>query len=90
MESSETTPCCRCVEVVAKAEECIRTHPTEAAVTSLCAGFLIAQLPLRLLAAAIARLILLVIKPAALLYGLYRLADDCYAKHHGEKANPDL
>jgi len=82
MESKETTACPRCVEAVAKIQECIREHPTEAAVGTLSAGFLLAQLPLRLLAAALVRLVLLVLKPTLLLYGLYRLAEDCYESHH--------
>lgn len=80
MESKETSMCPRCVATVAKAEKCIKEHPDEAALTSLGAGFILAQLPLRLLMSVLARLILLVLKPAVVLYGIYRLAEDVYAR----------
>jgi len=89
METTETPKCPRCVETVAKMEACIRQHPTESALVSLGAGFLIAQLPLRLLAGGIARLTLVALKPAALLYCFYRVAEDCYARRHPAAAKPD-
>ena len=72
-EHKEAAGCRCCEETVAKARACIREHPTEAALVSGCAGFLFAQLPLRQLVA----VGLWLVKPAAVVYGLYRLADDC-------------
>ena len=46
----------------------------------LTARLLLAQLPLRLLATALARLGVWMLKPALILYGLYRLAEDCHAR----------
>ncbi|MCX6967490.1 MAG: hypothetical protein NTZ46_06865 [Verrucomicrobia bacterium] len=80
METKEKSMCPQCVEAMAKAETTIREHPGEAAIASLCVGFLIAQLPLRLLMSAIARLILLVLKPTVLLYGVYKMAEDVQAR----------
>ena len=53
--------------------------------TSLCVGFLLAQFPLRLLMSALARLILLVLKPTVLLYGVYRMVEDFYAQRRMEE-----
>ena len=69
------------MEAAARAQACIQTHPAQAAWVSLGAGFLLAQLPLRLLATALARLLVLVLKPTLILYGLYRLAEDCHEGH---------
>ena len=80
MESKETAICPRCVEMVDRAEKCIREHPRQAALTCLGAGFLLSRLPLRLLLSALARLILWFLKPAVLLYGIYRLAEDIHAQ----------
>ena len=70
--------CPQCVEAMARLEKCIRENPREAALTSLGAGFLLAQLPLRLLMATVARIVLLVLKPTVLLYGVYRMAEDMH------------
>ena len=86
MESK--TFCPKCGEMVDKTSKCIREHPDEAALFSLGVGFLLAQFPLRLVMAALARVVLLVIKPAALLYGLFRLAEDVYNQPRPESA-PD-
>jgi len=80
METTETSACPQCVEVVEKAQKCIRAHPEEAAITSLCAGILLAQLPLRLLISGLVRLVLVILKPTIMLYGLYRLVEDCCAR----------
>ena len=71
----ETGECRCCKEMVAKAAKCIREHPTEAAAASAIGGFLFAQFPLR----GLARMALRLLKPVAILYGLYRLAEDCHA-----------
>jgi len=63
--------------MTAPVKTCIREHPAQAALVSLGVGFLVAQLPLRLLAAALVRLMVWVLKPTLILYGLYRLAEDC-------------
>jgi len=89
MESKESSICPRCVEAAANAEKCIREHPKESAIATMCAGFLIAQLPLRLLAAGLVRLFLLVLKPAAIIYGLYCMAEDCPCRHHHQDRMPD-
>ena len=65
--------------MAARARACIREHPDAAALVSGGAGFLFAQLPLRRLAAAGMGLGCALVKPAAILYGLYRLAEDCHA-----------
>lgn len=80
METKETTFCPQCREVLAKTETCIREHPDEAALVSLGAGFLLAQFPLRLLMAAVARLVVMVLKPAVVFYALFRMAEDVYAR----------
>ena len=77
--------CPRCVEAMAKMEKCIRENPGESALTSLIAGFFLAQLPLRLLISALARVILLILKPAVVLYGIYRMAEDIYARPPHER-----
>jgi hypothetical protein len=74
-EHKEAAGCRCCEETVARARTCIRERPAEAALISGCAGFLFAQLPLRRLVA----VGLWLVKPAAVFYGLYRLADDCRA-----------
>jgi hypothetical protein len=78
-EHKETVGCPCCKEMIAKAQTCIREHPAEAALVSGGAGFLIAQLPLRRLAAVGIGLGCALVKPAAIFYGLYRLAEDCRA-----------
>ena len=84
MESKETSICPQCVETMARAEKCIREHPKEAALACLGAGFILAQLPLRLLLGAIARLAVLALKPAVLFYAMYRMAEDIQARRHLE------
>ena len=74
--------CPRCVEAMAEAETCIREHPGQAALTCLGAGFVLAQFPLRLLMGALARLVMWILKPAVVLYGIYRLAEDIHARRH--------
>ena len=88
MESKESSICPQCVEAAAKAEACIREHPKEATIVTLCAGYVLAQLPLRLLAAGLVRLVFLILKPAAILYGLYCLAENCPCRHHPEDRMP--
>lgn len=84
-EHKEAVGCC-CEQTAARARACIREHPAEAALVSGFAGFLFAHLPLRNLVA----VVLWMVKPAAVVYGLYRLADDCRAGrcccHGREKA----
>jgi hypothetical protein len=75
--------CPKCGEIKDNTEKCIRDHPDEAALLGLGAGFLLAQLPLRFLAAAVIRAVVMVLKPAALLYGLFRLAEDFHAQRSG-------
>jgi hypothetical protein len=87
MESKESSICPGC-ETVAKMEVCIETHPRQAALVSLAGGFLLAQLPLRLLTAGLARIVLWSLKPTAVLYALYRLAEAGYAHRHPEEAAP--
>ncbi|XHR28005.1 MAG: hypothetical protein ACFUZC_19005 [Chthoniobacteraceae bacterium] len=81
--------CPKCGETVEKTAQCIREHPEKAALFSLGIGFLLAQLPLRLVMAAVASLVLTVIKPAALIYGLFRLAEDVYHQPRPAAPNPD-
>jgi len=81
MESTETNMCPRCVEMMATTEKCIRENPREALLASICAGFLIAQFPLGMVGAGILRLLRLTLKPAAILYGLMRMAEDCHCSH---------
>lgn len=69
-----------CEETRAQVKTCIRENPTQAALVSLGVGFLLAQLPLRLLVTALVRLVVWVLKPTLILYGLYRLAEDCQAR----------
>ena len=69
-----------CNETTAQVQACIREHPAQAAWVSVGVGLLLAQLPLRLLATALARLGVWMLKPALILYGLYRLAEDCHAR----------
>lgn len=76
----ETSFCPKCGEMMEKTEQNIREHPDEAALLSLGIGFLLAQFPLRLLLAAVARAVLLALKPAALLYGFFRMAEDMYGR----------
>ena len=94
MESTEKTLCPQCVERLARTEKCIRENPRQAALVSLGAGFLLAQFPLGLLIAAMLRLVLLVLKPVAILYGLYRLVEDgCCRRGHEEEteeATPEI
>ena len=73
-----------CKETTDQAQACIREHPVQAAWVSLGIGFLLALLPLRLLATALVRLMVWVLKPALVLYGLYRLAEDCQARRNKE------
>ena len=86
MESTETKTCPRCVEMMETTEKCIRKNPREALITSICAGFLIAQLPLGMVGAAILRLLRLTLKPAAILYGLMRMAEDCHCSRPEHRA----
>jgi hypothetical protein len=83
------TFCPKCGELVDHTAKCIREHPDEAALFSLGVGFLLAQFPLRFLMAAAARLVLLVIKPAALLYGLFRFAEDVYRQPRPVAPDPN-
>ena len=71
-----------CKGTMDTAQTCIREHPAQAAWVSLAVGLLLAQLPLRLLATALVRLMVWVLKPALVLYGLYRLAEDCQARRN--------
>ena len=80
MESKETGMCPQCKEAMDQAETCIREHPRQAALACLGAGFLLSLLPLRLLLSALVRLILCLLKPAVMLYGVYRLAEDVHAR----------
>ena len=94
MESTEKPICPKCCEALARAKKCIRAHPEEAAITSLSAGFFLAQLPLRNLVGALVRMIRLLLKPAAMLYLLYRLTGERDARRHpeqksGEQAAPE-
>ena len=73
----------------AKAEECIRTHPDQAALVSLGAGFLLAQLPLRFLAAALLRTLVMLLKPAVLIYGIFRLTEDYYGRQQPAGGVPE-
>jgi len=74
--------CPQCREAMKKAKTCIREHPGQAALTCLGAGFLLSQLPLRLLIGSFVRLVLWLLKPAVMLYGIYRLAEDVHARQH--------
>lgn len=80
MEIKETTRCPRCVEALNKTENYIREHPDESALVCMGAGFLLAQFPLRLLAATVARLAVMLLKPTVLLYAFFRMAEDIYAR----------
>ena len=72
-----------------KTEQNIREHPDEAALLSVAAGFVLAQFPLRFLLSALVRLVLMVLKPAALLYGLFRLAEDVRDRQARAAASPE-
>ena len=80
METKETAMCPRCKEAMTRAETCIREHPRQAFLTCLGAGFLLSRLPLRLLITALVRLVLRLVKPAVMCYGIYRLAEDVHAQ----------
>ena len=56
------------MEGVAMGEKYVREHPAQSALTAIGVGFLLAQIPMRFIAVAFFRLILLILKPAALLY----------------------
>ncbi|MEI7958567.1 MAG: hypothetical protein WCI40_05620 [Verrucomicrobiota bacterium] len=88
MESKESSMCPQCVETVAKMEQCIRERPDAAAITSLAAGFILAQIPLRTLMSIVAGVALLVLRPAVVLYGIYRLVDDMYHRPEKEPGKP--
>lgn len=82
-ERQEADGCACCKETIAKAQACIRANPGKAALVSGMAGFLFAQLPLRRLLAAAIGLALWLVKPAAILYALFRCAEDCQARRWG-------
>ena len=81
--------CPKCGELMDRTEKNIREHPGEAALISLGAGFLLAQFPLRLLLTALTRAVLLVLKPTALLYGVFRLAEDFRERQAQAGAAPE-
>ena len=64
-------------EIKAQLEMRIRENPTQAAWISLGIGFLLARLPLRYLVGGLLVLIVRMLKPAILVYGLLRMAEDC-------------
>ena len=82
MESKQTAMCPQCKEAMDRAETCIREHPRQAALTCLGAGFLLSQLPLRLLIGSLVRVVLWLLKPTVMLYGIYRLAEDVHSHQH--------
>jgi hypothetical protein len=63
-------------DYTAKSMKMVRANPTEAALTGLGIGFLLAQLPLRFIAAGIVRLALASLRPAALIYAVYKLVEE--------------
>ena len=88
MESKQTAMCPQCKEAVDRAETCIREHPMEAALTSLGMGFVLAHLPLRLLGSVLLSTVLLLLKPAMILYGIYRLAEDIHTRRQEADEEP--
>jgi len=54
----------------------IRRNPTESALASFGVGFLLAQLPLGFIAAGLVRLAFAALKPAALIYSVYKFAQE--------------
>jgi hypothetical protein len=60
-------------------ETYIRDNPTKSALVAIGAGFLLAQLPLRWMAVALIKVLLLVVKPATFVYAISRLIDDIRA-----------
>lgn len=63
-------------EALSASEEFVREHPTQSALIAAGVGFLIAQLPVRILAAGLIKGTLLLLKPVAVLYALSRLIGD--------------
>lgn len=58
-------------------ESRVREHPRQAMFWGIGAGAVLAQLPLRWIAAGTLRLAVRLLKPALAAYGLFRLAEDC-------------
>ena len=54
----------------------IREHPRQSALGALGIGILLAQLPLRILATGLMGVLLMLLKPAALLYAGIKIAED--------------
>lgn len=63
-------------DYTAKGMKMIRRNPSQSALAGLGIGFLLAQLPLRFIAAGIVRLFLASLRPAALLYAIYKLGQE--------------
>ena len=57
-------------------EKFIREHPGQSALAAMGVGFLIAQLPLRYIAAVFIKIALMVLKPVAVVYSVARLFED--------------
>jgi hypothetical protein len=87
MESKEASVCPQCREAVERAEACIREHPRQAALVCLGAGVLMAQLPFRWLMSVLVRMMLFLLQPAMILYGIYRFAGDVHARQPKEDAD---
>ena len=57
-------------------EEYVRSNPAKSALLGVGAGFLLAQLPLRLILMALVKLLLHLVKPALFVYAISKLVGD--------------